>query len=85
MSREPVKQPQKNVVGMITRMFPGKGYGFVRGPDGLSSFANAVEFKEDGYSFEAAREGHTVKYDITYDGERGNGQRARNVRLVSEI
>jgi hypothetical protein len=65
-------------------MFPGKGYAFVRGPDGLTSFAHAEEFKQPSYAFENAREGQTVKYRVTFDGDRGNKQRAREIVLVGE-
>jgi hypothetical protein len=77
------KQPY-DTVGIITRMIPGQGYAFVRGQDGLTSFAHADEFKNKEYTFEHAREGHTVKYRVTYDGDRGNGQRARNLELLGE-
>lgn len=85
MSKAPSQQRQPyDTTGIITRMFPGKGYAFVRGPDGLTSFAHAEEFRQEGYAFENAREGQSVSYRVTFDGDRGNKQRARNVKLVGE-
>lgn len=86
-THNPQRQPYNVGRGIITRMVPGKGYAFVRGPDGTTSFAHADEFRKPGqdYSwFEEAREGQTVSYRVTFDGDRGNRQRARDVKLVAE-
>jgi cold shock CspA family protein len=84
MKQTAPQKPAYDTTGIITRMVPGQGYAFVRGKDGTTSFAHADEFKQPDYDFERAREGHSVSYRVTHDGDRGNKQRARDIKLIGE-
>lgn len=67
--------------GTVTRVFTGKGYGFIRGEDGVSRFFNAadVEPKRD---FDLLCEDRGVDFDSTEgDPAKGNGLKAVKVRL----
>lgn len=71
--------------GTITRMLPNKGYGFVRGEDGLSRFMHASVVVPRA-AFDTLREGQSVEFDPSEEGplDKGNGLRAENVRPVPE-
>ena len=69
--------------GIITRLLPGKGYGFVCGDDQITRFmsCNSVVPKSD---FDLMRAGMNVEFVSvdTGDYSKGNGLRAEEVRIV---
>jgi cold shock CspA family protein len=67
--------------GVVTRVLHGKGYGFIKGDDGLSRFFNAEHVAAG--EFDLLREGKGVEF-LPVDGEpgKGNGLRAREVHVV---
>lgn len=69
--------------GTVIRLFINKGYGFLRGADGLSRHFHVNEFV-DKMDFERLREGQALEFDPTDDGPReknSNGLRAKNIRV----
>lgn len=66
--------------GVITRVFLSKGYCFIRGDDGISRFAPAVEFLPL-VAFDMAREGQAVTFVPTEGGTKGNGMRATKIHV----
>lgn len=66
--------------GTITRVFLPRGFGFVRGDDGLDYFlqANALDIEWDG---RIVREGTRVEFVPAGNGAGGNGLRATEARL----
>lgn len=70
--------------GTIIRLLPNKGYGFIRGDDGISRFGHARSFV-DPLAFDAAREGQAVEFDPIIDTSnlaRSGGARAINIVLL---
>ena len=67
--------------GTVIRILPNKGFGFIRGEDGLSRFMHASTVQPRA-AFDTMREGQCVEFDPTEDGplDKGNGLRAENVR-----
>jgi len=72
--------------GVITRVFPNKGYGFVRDEQGFLRFMHANDVTPLR-AFDTLREGQGVEFDPVDVGEsapnRGNGLRAANVSLLT--
>lgn len=64
--------------GTIIRIFPNKGYCFIRGENSITHFALAKEFIPQ-ISFDTAREGQAVSFEAVSDGNKGNGMRAKGV------
>lgn len=65
--------------GIITRLIPAQGFGFIRGDDGLSHFLHAKECAGGPATFDLLREGQTVEFE-TYMGPKG--PRARDTQHV---
>jgi CspA family cold shock protein len=66
--------------GTITAIKRAKGFGFIRGEDGIDRFfhANGVV----GYPFDSLQEGTAVTFDAyQQDGAKDNGLRARRVTV----
>lgn len=69
--------------GTITRILPNKGYGFVRGEDGISRFMHASSV-EPRQAFDTMHEGQPVEFEPSEGGplDKGNGLRAEKVRVT---
>lgn len=65
--------------GPIIRLFPNRGFGFVRGTDGLTYFLHAKEVKPRA-DFDLLAEGHEVEFDPAESGVENNKLRATNIR-----
>lgn len=75
--------------GVIFRLLPNKGYGFVRGDDGITRFFHAREagIAKDGMPlFDVLREGQGVSFIPTQSGphEKGGGWRAADIKQLEE-
>lgn len=77
--------------GTVVRLLPAKGYGFVRGEDGLTRFMHATSVEPQG-AFDFLREGQPVEFDSVDGGGpegrgagKGNGLRAVNVRRADHL
>ncbi len=73
------------MIGVVTRLFPGKGYGFIKGDDGLDRWfhASSVAPRID---FNLMREGMAVTFESVTDIEgRGNGLKARDVAVERRV
>jgi cold shock CspA family protein len=62
------------VRGVIIKMFPGKGFGFLKGEDGISRFVHASQTRP---SFDVLRVGMRVEFQHS---EHPRGARAVEVR-----
>lgn len=62
--------------GTIIRVFLNKGYGFVRGEDGISRFMHAKEVHPPE-AFDTMREGQAVEFTPVVDEHIGKGNRMR--------
>ena len=67
--------------GPIVRLVRDRGFGFVRAEDGSEIFFHHSTLPPG--QFDALQEGQQIEFDIEND-PRGRGQRAGNVRLVSQ-
>ena len=67
--------------GVIIRVLPNKGYGFIRDEAGRSRFMHAKEVIPAG-TFDLMRDGMTVEFEPSNTGEKSDGLRALQVRLV---
>lgn len=70
------------MLGEIYSIIADKGYGFIRGEDGLSRFFHCRQLVE-GVSFDRLRIGDKVEFKSVEDGHRDNKLRAVTVRVVS--
>ena len=79
-------ESNEKMVGTIIRLFPNRGFGFVRGVDGVARFMHASEVIPRE-AFDTMREGQGVKFisrDVALtDKQRGNGLRATQVEVIS--
>lgn len=69
--------------GTVIRLFINKGYGFVRGDDGMSRLIHVNDFI-DKMEFERLREGQAVTFEPVDDGPRtssSNGLRGKSVKV----
>jgi len=64
--------------GKITKVLADKGFGFIKGEDGLEYFMHRSAV-HDGSVFEQLRDSQPVTFDI---GQGEKGPRAENVRLA---
>ncbi len=69
------------MIGTVVRVFPNKGYGFLRGSDGLSRFFGAKECVPI-ILFDRLYEGQSVRFVPCEGGSKGNGLRAEQVELM---
>ena len=71
------------MTGTIIRVFPNKGYAFVRGEDGYTRFLHASQVVPER-DFDTMHEGQQVEYEPADDPRvnRGNGLRAKNARVI---
>jgi len=60
------------MLGTVTKLFISKGYGFIRGSDGLSRFAHCRDWTEP-LGFETTAEGMAVEFEPEFRGGKGNG------------
>jgi cold shock CspA family protein len=71
--------------GVVTRIFPNNGYGFVRDDDGFLRFFHANDFKPIR-AFDTLREGQGLEFDPLDLGEsptgKDNGLRAVNIHVL---
>jgi CspA family cold shock protein len=67
--------------GPIVRLIRDRGFGFVRAEDGSEIFFHHSTLPPG--QFDTLQEGQQIEFDIEND-PRGRGQRAGNVRLVSQ-
>lgn len=67
--------------GVILRILPNRGYGFIRGEDGPSRFFHATTV-EPIEMFDFMHEGQQVEFEPTEGGHGGNKKRATHVRVV---
>lgn len=65
--------------GRIERIFPSRGYLFIRDENGESRFANAKDFVPL-IAYDRAYEGQTVEFEPVSDTGKGNGLRAVQVK-----
>lgn len=73
---------EETLKGTVTRLMTGKGYGFIKGDDGLSRFFNAADV-QPARDFDLLREGRGVEFeDSGEDTGKGNGLRAKGVRIA---
>jgi len=69
--------------GTITRLVPNRGFGFVRGEDGLPRFMHAKAVVPP-HDFDVMREGQEVEFvSVTLANGKGNSLRAEEVRLCT--
>lgn len=68
--------------GTITRVFLPRGFGFVRGDDGLDYFLQADALMNVAWDGAVIREGVKVEFLPDGNGAGGNGLRALEVRLA---
>ena len=69
--------------GVIKRLVPDRGFGFLSGEGGGDVFFHHSSVAEDG--FDNLQEGQTVEYEIESGGDdrrRGKGPRASSVKPV---
>lgn len=69
------------MVGTVIRVFLDKGYGFIRGDDGLSRFLHASDLQE-GENWDLIKPDTFVEF-VPDKSEKGNGLKATNVRLLN--
>lgn len=72
------------MTGTVTRVLLSKGFGFIRGEDGVSRFFHAKSVVLPTL-FDLMHEGQTVEFTEATDEtgkSRGNGLRAEDVRVV---
>lgn len=67
--------------GEITKMHRDRGFGFIRGEDGLSRFFLAQKVIPQ-IEFDQLLEGNKVTFEPDNTGTKGNGLRAQTVRRV---
>jgi cold shock CspA family protein len=67
--------------GTVIRVLHDKGYGFLRGTDGISRFFEAREVFPS-IAFDRMQSGQSVQF-IPAHGQKGNGQRAIHVEPIS--
>lgn len=67
--------------GVVTRVFLTKGYGFLRGRDGVSRFIHASEVKPMS-AFDHMHEGQAVEFEPSDDGPSDKGEGKRAVRVT---
>jgi CspA family cold shock protein len=65
--------------GMIKRLFPDKGFGFLRGEDGVERFFHREDCLTD---FTALHDGLAVEFGDAPPGRKG--PRAKDVRAIAE-
>lgn len=68
--------------GTVTRVFLPRGFGFVRGDDGLDYFLQADALAEAAWDGATIREGIRIEFTPNGNGAGGNGLRALDVRLA---
>lgn len=69
------------MTGIVVRVFHNKGFGFVRGEDGVSRFAHASDF-DPPESFDFTHEGRGV----SFTPDRGQrGPKAIEIRLLAAV
>jgi cold shock CspA family protein len=66
--------------GPIIRLLPNKGYGFVRGTDGLTYFLHAKEVCPRS-DFDRLREGQSVEFEPAEVGPIDEGNRLRALKV----
>ena len=66
---------------MIGTVFLNKGYGFIRGSDGLSRFLHASELQE-GENWDLIKLDAHIEFESS-KSDKGNGLKAINVRLLN--
>jgi cold shock CspA family protein len=71
------------MIGTVVRVFLNKGYGFVRGEDGMMRFLHVRGMKK-AIDFEMLHEGKAVIFTPTDDGTSANKLRAVDVELSHE-
>jgi cold shock CspA family protein len=75
----------EKMTGTVIRLFPNRGFAFIRGADGFTRFMHASQVypRED---FDTMREGVGVRFKSqdhpTVDNQRGNGMRAVDVEVI---
>jgi cold shock CspA family protein len=69
------------MVGTVIRVFLDKGYGFIRGADGLSRFLHASDLQE-GENWDLIELNTHIEFDPS-KSDKGNGLKAINVRLLN--
>lgn len=67
-------------LGTVVRLLPNKGFGFVRGPDGIQRFFHASEVVPTG-SFDLLREGQGVTFTPAKNEDRGRGNQLRALQV----
>ncbi len=69
--------------GTITRLFPNKGFGFVRGDDGISRFMHCKDVDPPTH-FDRMHEGQGVEFVASTTGppDKGGGLRAIEVEII---
>jgi cold shock CspA family protein len=68
------------MTGPIIRLLPNKGYGFVRGDDGLTYFMHAKEVVPRA-DFDRLREGQNVEFTPAEVGPPTEGNRHRALKV----
>lgn len=66
--------------GIVTRILPYKGFGFIKGDDGMDRFFHAERCIPNG-CFETLRAGATVEFQDE-EGRDGKGPRAIDVKVA---
>lgn len=67
--------------GVIIRVLPNRGFGFIRDSDGRSRFMHAQQVKPAG-TFDMLREGMSVDFLPADGGPKADGLRALDIRVV---
>ena len=71
------------MIGTVIRVFLDKGYGFIRGSDGLSRFLHASDLQE-GEDWDLIKLDTHIEFDSAESKSgKGNGLKAINVRLLN--
>lgn len=69
------------MIGVISKILPSKGYGFVRTEDGLTWFLHARQMAEVGI-FDTLREGMSIEFTPAHNGPKADGRRANDAIRV---
>ena len=69
------------MTGPIITLFPNKGYGFIRGTDGLTYFMHAKEVVPR-LAFDTMHEGLLVEFEPAEVGPADEGNRLRALRVT---
>jgi len=68
------------MIGTVIRVFLDKGFGFIRGEDGLSRFIHASDLRK-GEVWDHVKVDMHLEFD-PIDSKKGNGLKATNIRFL---